>query len=403
MEFRFTEEQQMIRDTAEAFLAEVSTSAAVREAMATERGYSEALWQQISEEMMWPALHIPEAYGGLGLGFVELAAMQEQMGRTLLCAPFLSTVGFAVNALLVAGSDAQKSHYLGEIAAGKTATLAFMAPGSRADAQAVQATCSADGDGFLLNGEYRYVLDGHTADILVLAARAPGTSGAQGISLFVLPASTEGVSRQWLPTMDQTRRQARIDLNDVRVGTDALMGAQGSAWPALAKTLDLATVALAAEQVGVAQQALDSSVAYTMERVQFGRTIASYQAIKHKAADMMLKVEAARSAAYYAACVADEALGGNPLGGNPLGGNPLGGNPLDAALAEAASIAKAYCSEAAFFNAGCGIQLHGGVGITAEYDIQLYFKRAKSAETLLGDAAWHRERLARQLLDGENV
>ena len=128
MEFRFTEEQQMIRDTAEAFLAEVSTSAAVREAMATERGYSEALWQQISEEMMWPALHIPEAYGGLGLGFVELAAMQEQMGRTLLCAPFLSTVGFAVNALLVAGSDAQKSHYLGEIAAGKTATLAFMAP-----------------------------------------------------------------------------------------------------------------------------------------------------------------------------------------------------------------------------------------------------------------------------------
>ncbi|MDP4651545.1 MAG: acyl-CoA/acyl-ACP dehydrogenase, partial [Haliea sp.] len=191
----------------------------------TERGYSEALWQQISEEMMWPALHIPEAYGGLGLGFVELAAMQEQMGRTLLCAPFLSTVGFAVNALLVAGSDAQKSHYLGEIAAGKTATLAFMAPGSRADAQAVQATCSADGDGFLLNGEYRYVLDGHTADILVLAARAPGTSGAQGISLFVLPASTEGVSRQWLPTMDQTRRQARIDLNDVRVGTDALMGA----------------------------------------------------------------------------------------------------------------------------------------------------------------------------------
>ncbi|MDP4651845.1 MAG: acyl-CoA dehydrogenase family protein, partial [Haliea sp.] len=174
--------------------------------------------------------------------------------------------------------------------------------------------------------------------------------------------------------------------------------AQGSAWPALAKTLDLATVALAAEQVGVAQQALDSSVAYTMERVQFGRTIASYQAIKHKAADMMLKVEAARSAAYYAACVADEALGGNPLGGNPLGGSPLG-----AALAEAASIAKAYCSEAAFFNAGCGIQLHGGVGITAEYDIQLYFKRAKSAETLLGDAAWHRERLARQLLDGENV
>mgnify|MGYP003624329865 FL=1 len=385
MEFRFTEEQQMIRDTAEAFLAEVSTAAAVREAMATERGYSDALWQQISEELMWPALHIPEAFGGLGLGFVELAAMQEQMGRTLLCAPFLSTVGFAVNALLVAGSEAQQTAYLGDIATGKTGTLAFMAPGSRPDAAAIQATCRNEGDGFVLDGEYRYVLDGHTADILVLAARAPGSEGEEGVSLFVLPASTAGISREWLPTMDQTRKQARIVLENVQVERSACMGEPGQAWPALAKTLDLATIALAAEQVGVAQQALDSSVAYTTERVQFGRTIASYQAIKHKAADMMLKVEAARSAAYYAACIADEALAGRPMGSG---------------LAEAASIAKAYCSEAAFFNAGCGIQLHGGVGITSEYDIQLYFKRAKSAETLLGDAAWHRERLAQQLLDG---
>ncbi|MCR9186950.1 MAG: acyl-CoA/acyl-ACP dehydrogenase [Halieaceae bacterium] len=385
MEFRFTEEQQMIRDTAEAFLAEVSTAAAVREAMATERGYSDALWQQISEELMWPALHIPEAFGGLGLGFVELAAMQEQMGRTLLCAPFLSTVGFAVNALLVAGNEAQQTAYLGDIAAGKTATLAFMAPGSRPDAAAIQATCRSEGDGFVLDGEYRYVLDGHTADILVLAARAPGSVGTEGVSLFVLPASTAGISREWLPTMDQTRKQARIVLENVQVERSACMGEAGQAWPALAKTLDLAAIALAAEQVGVAQQALDSSVAYTTERVQFGRTIASYQAIKHKAADMMLKVEAARSAAYYAACIADEALAGGPLGSG---------------LAEAASIAKAYCSEAAFFNTGCGIQLHGGVGITSEYDIQLYFKRAKSAETLLGDTAWHRERLAQQLLDG---
>lgn len=386
MEFRFTDEQVMIRDTAEAFLKEVSTSEAVREAMTTELGYDEALWQQISQEMMWPALHIPEEFGGLGLGFVELAATLEQMGRTLLCAPFLSTVGFGVNALLVAGSEAQKQTYLGQIAEGKTATLAFMAPGSRPDARAVQATCAADGDGFVLNGEYRYVLDGHTADILVLAAREAGSEGEQGVSLFVLPADTAGVSREWLPTMDQTRKQASITLQDVKLPADALMGAAGQAWPALAKILDLATVAVAAEQVGVAQESLDSSVAYTMERVQFGRTIASYQAIKHKAADMMLKVEAGRSAAYYAACVADEALASNPLGEG---------------LAEAASIAKAYCSEAAFFNAGCGIQLHGGVGITSEYDIQLYFKRAKSSETLLGDAAWHRERLARQLLDGD--
>jgi len=162
------------------------------------------------------------------------------------------------------------------------------------------------------------------------------------------------------------------------------MGAAGCAWPQLAKIIDLATVAIAAEQMGGAQQALDISVAYLKERVQFGRVIASYQALKHKAADMMVRAEASRSAVYYAACVADEALGGGPLG---------------AELAEAASIAKAYCSDAYFFNAGCGIQLHGGVGFTAEYDIQLYFKRARSTEIFLGDSAFHRERLARLLLD----
>lgn len=388
MEFRFTEEQEMIRDTAQAFLAEVSTPAAVRAAMATERGYDEALWVRISEDMMWPALHIPEQFGGMGLGYVELAAMQEQMGRYLLCSPFLATVGFAVNTLLVAGSEAQKQRYLPEIVAGKTATLAFMAPGSECDADAVQVTVTADGQGYCLNGEYRYVTDGHSADLLLVAARAPGTSGEAGISLFVLPAEAEGVRREWLPTMDQTRKQAALFFDTVRVDASALLGEEGNAWPALAKVLDLATIAVAAEQVGVAQQALDSSVAYTSERMQFGRTIASYQAIKHKAADMMLRAEAARSALYYAACIADEALAGNPLG---------------AELAEAASIAKAYCSDAAFFNAGCGIQLHGGVGITAEYDIQLYFKRAKSTETLLGNAAWHRDRLARQLLDEESV
>ncbi|PLW81657.1 acyl-CoA dehydrogenase [Kineobactrum sediminis] len=388
MEFRFTEEQEMIRDTAQAFLAEVSTPAAVRGAMVTERGYDEALWKRISEDMMWPALHIPEEYGGMGLGYVELAAMQEQMGRYLLCSPFLATVGFAVNTLLVAGSESQKQRYLPEVVAGKTATLAFMGPGSECDADAVQATFTTEEQGYCLNGEYRYVTDGHSAELLLVAARAPGTSGEAGISLFVLPAETEGVRREWLPTMDQTRKQAALFFDNVRLDASALLGEEANAWPALAKVLDLATIAVAAEQVGVAQQALDSSVAYTSERVQFGRTIASYQAIKHKAADMMLRAEAARSALYYAACIADEALAGNPRG---------------AELAEAASIAKAYCSDAAFFNAGCGIQLHGGVGITAEYDIQLYFKRAKSTETLLGNAAWHRDRLARQLLDGESV
>ena len=388
MHFSFSEEQQMIRATAEAFLAEKSTSAAVRRAMVTERGYDPQLWQSICEDMYWQAMTIPEAHGGLGLGYVELVATLEQMGRYLLCAPFYASVCLATNALLVAASEEQKARHLPQLAAGTTGTLAYTGASGRWDCSAVEALARPEGDNYRISGRYRYVPDGHTAGLLVVAARSEGSAGDAGISLFVLPAETAGVRRQWLPTMDQTRKQAQLQFEDVLVPGDNLLGEFGQGGPALAKIIDLATVAIAADQVGGAQQALDSTVAYLQERVQFGRVIASYQALKHKAADMMVKAEAARSAVYYAACIADEALAGNPLGDE---------------LAEAASIAKAYCSDAYFFNAGCGIQLHGGVGFTAEYDIQLYFKRAKSTETFLGNGAWHRERLARALLDTEVV
>jgi alkylation response protein AidB-like acyl-CoA dehydrogenase len=374
----------MIRETAAGFLAEVSTSAAVRAAMATELGYDAQLWQRVCGEMFWQAIHIPEEFGGMGLGYVELVAMLEQMGRYLLCSPYFSTVCMAGNALLVAGSEAQKAEYLPQIIAGRTATLAYTGSNGRWDAEAVQGTFERDGDNVILNGVWRYVPDGHSADLLIVAAREAGSEGEQGIGLFVLAADSGGISREWLPTMDQTRKQGQITLNNVRVDVGASLGKAGEAWPELEKVIALASVAVAAEQVGGAQQALDSTVAYTQERVQFGRTIASYQAIKHKAADMMLKVEAGRSAIYYAACVAEEAMKGGPLGEE---------------LVEAASVSKAWCSDAYFFNAGTGIQLHGGVGFTWEYDIQLYFKRAKSSETFLGDGALHRERLAAALLD----
>jgi alkylation response protein AidB-like acyl-CoA dehydrogenase len=356
--------------------------------MSLEQGYDPALWQAICTDMYWQAMHIPEAHGGLGLGYVELVATLEQMGRYLLCSPFYATVCLATNALLVAASEEQKALYLPQLAAGMTGTLAYTGASGRWDARTVEAVWAQDGDNYRINGSWRYVPDGDTAELLVVAARAAGSVGQEGISLFVLPADSAGIKRQWLPTMDQTRRQAQVVFTDVTVPAAALLGAAGAGWPQLAKIIDLATVAIAADQVGGAQQALDSTLAYLQERVQFGRVIASYQAVKHKAADMMVKAEAGRSAVYYAACIADEALAGNPMGSE---------------LAEAASIAKAYCSDAYFFNAGCGIQLHGGVGITAEYDIQLYFKRAKSTETFLGNSAWHRERIARQLLDGEAV
>lgn len=384
MEFMFTEEQEMIRSTAASFLAEVSSPAAVRAAMATESGYDPVVWQRLCVEMCWQAMHIPERYGGLGLGYVELAATLEQMGHCLFCAPFYATVCLGVNSLLVAGNEAQKAQYLPQLATGRTATLAYTGTSGRWDASSVDAVAERQGDGYRLNGTYRFVPDGHTAELLVVAARTSGSCGEEGVSLFVMPADMAGISRSWLPTMDQTRRQAQLEFVDVLVPAAALLGQAGEAWPQLAKIIDLATIAIAADQVGGAQQALDSTVAYLQERVQFGRVIASYQAVKHKAADMMLRAEAARSAAYYAACIADQALAGAVSGRD---------------LAEAASIAKAYCSDAYFFNAGCGIQLHGGVGFTAEYDIQLYFKRAKSTETFLGDGGFHRERLACGLLD----
>jgi alkylation response protein AidB-like acyl-CoA dehydrogenase len=385
MEFAFTQEQEMIRDTAAAFLDEVSGSEAVRRAMATEQGYEEELWRRICSEMVWQAIHVPEDCGGMGLGYVELVAMLEQMGRYLLCAPFFSTVCMAGNALRVAGSVEQQTHWLGKLCAGElTATLAFNGGCSRWDADAITATWRKEGAGYVLNGDYRYVIDGHTAELLIVAARAVGSTGAQGVSLFLLPAGTTGVTRQWLPSMDQTRKQAAVHLDNVSLGEDALMGEAGQGWEALSKVIDLATIALAAEQVGGCQQLLDMTVAYTGERVQFNRTIASYQAVKHKAADMMLKTEVARSAVYYAACVAQEALEGGPLAEE---------------LGEAASVAKSYCSDAYFAIAGDALQLFGGVGFTWEYDVHLYFKRAKSSEHLLGNGTQHRERLASVLLD----
>ncbi|NIB39218.1 acyl-CoA/acyl-ACP dehydrogenase [Pseudomaricurvus alkylphenolicus] len=391
MDFAFTDEQLMIRDTAQAFLAEVSDSAAVRAAMVSEHGFDAELWQRICADMYWQAIHIPEQYGGMGLGYVELVAMVEQMGRFLLCSPFFSTVCLATNALLVAGTEEQKTRYLPRICEGMTATLAHTGAaagqfGGQWHAEAVEATVTRDGDDYMLSGELRYVVDGGSAELLIVAAREPGSCGTDGISLFVVPADTLGINRQILPTMDQTRKLANISLDRVRVPPTALMGEPGQAWPQLQTIINLATVALAAEQMGGAQQVMDITVEYTKERTQFNRPIASFQAIKHKAADMMTQVEVARSGVYYAACVAQEALTGGELAGE---------------LNEAASVAKSYCSDVYFSNAGEAIQMHGGVGFTWEYDVHLYFKRAKASEHLLGNGDYHRERLAAMLLDGE--
>ena len=220
------------------------------------------------------------------------------------------------------------------------------------------------------------MVDGHSADWLIVAARAAGSSDDDGVSLALVPGDAPGLTRTRRPTVDRTRRLARVELDGVRVPASALLGHEGAAASALERTLSRATVALACEQVGGAQRCLDMSVAYALEREQFGRPIGSFQAIKHKCADMMVAIESARSAAYFAACETAEES-----------------DDLDVH----ASVAKASASEAYFQCAAESIQIHGGVGFTWEYDVHLHFKRAKAGETLLGDPAWHRERVARHL------
>lgn len=378
MNFAFSEEQEELRATARAFLAEHSGSEQVRAAMESEHGHDPALWKQIGAELGWTALTVPEAHGGLGLSFVELVALLEPMGEALLCSPFFATVALGANAVIQAGSDAQQARWLPGIAEGETrATLAVAEPSGRWDAAGVAATYRKDGEGYRLSGEKRYVLDGAIADFVVVAARAEGTTGDEGLSLFAVPGAAAGLDRRALPTLDATRRLAALELRDVAVPADACLGGEGTAAPALRRTLSLAAVALAAEQVGGAQRCLDESVAYAKEREQFGRAIGSFQALKHKCADMMVAVETARSAAYYAACIASE--------------------PRSPELASVAALAKAWCSEAYFRCAAESIQIHGGVGMTWEYDCHLYFKRARSDEALLGSPDEHRERVAREL------
>ncbi len=375
MNFSFTEEQQELRAAARAFLAEASSSERVRAAMASEAGHDPEVWKRIGGELGWTSVIVPERCGGIGLGAVELAALLEPMGEALLCSPFFATVCLAAQAVLAAGRDAQQRRWLGPLAEGHVrAALATSEPGLDWDAVALEAR--RDGGGYRLDGVKRYVVDGHVADWIVVPARAPGSAGDDGISLFVVAGDAEGLSREALPTMDQTRRQAELRFDRVAVAAEDRLGEEGAGAAPLRRALDLGAIALAAECVGGAQRALDLSVAYAKEREQFGRPIGSFQAIKHKCADMMVAVETARSAAYYAACVAAEDRPELPM---------------------AASLAKAYCSEAYYRCAAESIQIFGGVGFTWEYDPHLYFKRARASEALLGTPAWHRERVARGL------
>ena len=369
MNFAFSEEQEELRKSVRRFLDDKSPEAEVRRLMDTAEGYDPAVWEQMAQQLGLQGLAIPEEYGGSGYTYVELIVVLEEMGRSLLCAPYFSTVALAANALLASGDDAAKKDLLPGIASGETiATLAIAEESGKWDESGIALQATRSGDGYTLTGTKSFVIDGNTASLIIVAART-----AAGVSLFAVDGGAAGLTRTNLSTMDQTRKQSKLDFANTPA---RLVGTDGGGWAILSKTLDLAAVALAAEQVGGAQRVLDMSVEYAKVRVQFGRPIGSFQAIKHKCADMLLEVESAKSAAYYAGWAAAEDSDELPV---------------------VASLAKAYCSDAYFHSAAENIQIHGGIGFTWEHPAHLYFKRAKSSELYLGDPTYHRELLAQRI------
>jgi alkylation response protein AidB-like acyl-CoA dehydrogenase len=360
LNFTFSDVQEELRRTIRRFCDEKSSSSEVRRLMETAEGFDEAVWKQMAQELGLQGLAIPEMYGGQGASFVELGIAMEEFGRALMCAPFFSSVCLAASAILNAGTDEQKQTLLPGIASGeRIATLAIAEPNGSWNENAI--ACSESNG--RLTGEKSYVIDGMTAHSLIVAAR-----GADGIGLYVADADADGVSREPLDVMDATRKQARVVLDSAPA-----MRLGDAGWPAVEKTLRQAMVMLAAEATGGAQAALDMAVAYAKERHQFGRPIGQFQAIKHKCAEMLLKVESSKTAVYYAMWAAAEDNDELPI---------------------VSSLAKAYCTESFFQVASDNIQVHGGIGFTWEHDAHLYYKRAKSSELLFGDPVEHRSKIA---------
>lgn len=376
MQFSFTSEQEEFRSVLRRFLEEKSPPVVVRRLMETETGWDRDAWGDINQQLGLSAIHIPEAYGGQGFGFVELGIVLEEMGRALLCAPFFASTVLAATAILNAGTEAQKRALLPPIAASETiATLAFTEPNGRWDAGGVAMTATRAGGAYRLDGVKSFVLDGHSADQIVVLARRAGSSGEDGLSFFTVRGDTTGLTRRALNVMDPTRKLARLEFRSVPA---ELLGEEGAAAAPFAQTMTAAAVCLASEMVGGAEKLRQSALDYANLRVQFGRTIASFQSMKHKQADMLVDVELAKSAAYCAASAAAE------------------GDPDLPALA---SLAKATASEAYLQTAIHTVQIHGGIGFTWDNDTHLWFKRAKSSEVFLGDATFHREQMMRAWRD----
>ena len=371
MHLEFTAEQDELRDGVRGMLARECPISLVREVV--EKGTSpDALWSQMVE-LGWPALTVPEGAGGLGMGAVELAVVVEELGRVLAPGPYLPTVTEFAPVVAEAGSPEQRERFLGGVAAGElTGTLALVEESGSVDVGRVAATATPDGAGFVLHGMKQTVVEASSADEIAVIARTPDTRGDDGVGAFVVARADLGVEP--IEALDASRPLARVALDGVRVDADRALGAPGPGTAvAVRRAVDVATTALAVETVGAAQAIFDITLAYAKQREQFGSPIGSFQAIKHKFADMLVALERARATSYFAALTIAED---------------------DDRRALATSTAKAAAGDCAALLAKEGIQIHGGIGYTWEHDMHLYVRRVKSSSLLFGNAAQHRARVA---------
>ena len=377
MQFELTETQQTLKNTVRKFLAAECPMAEVRRLMETDTAFDPALWRKMAEQG-WTGMLIAEQYGGFGMGMVEMAVTLEEMGRALLPGPFFSTVVMAAPLIERAGTENQKQKYLGAIVRGEAkATVAFLEHPPSWSPDAIQMTAQASAAGYVLNGKKLFVPDAEVADFLAVIARLEGE-----LAIFMVAAGSKGVSVNPMSSMDLTRKVYEVAFDGVNIASEEMLAKGSAAVAALAPARAIATAGLVAEMTGGMQRLLEITVEYAKTRKQFGRPIGQFQAVQHQCADMLLYTESSRSGAYYAAYTIQEAI-------------------PEARLA--VSVAKAYASEAYRETGNRAIQVHGGMGFTWENDAHLYYRRAKVSEQMFGDAAFHRELIAKLVVDARPV
>jgi alkylation response protein AidB-like acyl-CoA dehydrogenase len=373
MDLGLSEEQEMLKNFARDFLEKECPEKLVRDMEEDEKGYSPELWQKMAEQG-WQGLVIPPEYGGSGMTFVDLIILVEEFGRALVPGPFILTVIGGAIPILEMGSEEQKKEFLPKLAAGEMImTLALTEPTARFDAEGVELEAKAEGDSFVLNGSKLFVRDSHVSDYMVVVARTKkGANPEDGVTLFLVDSKSPGITQTLLKTI-ASDKQTEVKFENVRVPKGNVLGQVDKGWAGVKKVMLKATVAECAYLVGLAQMDFEISVNYAKERVQFGRPIGAFQAIQHKCADMVTDVDGARFIMYKAAWSVSE-------------------DEPDAEMD--VHMAKAWCSEATRRVVAHGQQIHGGIGFTKDYKLQLYFRRQKAAELAWGDADYHRELVA---------